>query len=367
MASLNSRIQSFHLLGEYLRLLSQNHFVALEIDSLPFKADKDFHIIQNRLIDYLGNSIHYNGWFTRESVEFAIKEWAELLHESHLKEWLEQYQIPEIKESKTIGVVMAGNIPMVGFHDYLSVLLTGHQLLAKLSSDDNKLIPLLNEILNVIDDKLAQKAQFTQDYLKDFDAIIATGSNNTSRYFDYYFGKYPHIIRKNRNGVAVLTGEETEDDLISLGKDIFTYFGLGCRNVSKIFIPEQYEFKKMFQAFESYKTVQNHNKYFNNYEYQKAIYLVNKTIHRDNGFVLFKEDNAYASPISVVFFEEYIDFEQLQKRLEMEQDQIQCVVGKSYLNLGSTQKPRLGDYADGIDTIIFLLNLNNNHKNISTI
>lgn len=358
MSSLSSRIQAFHQLGEYLRLLISKHLKAVELSSLTFEANDDFVIVQDRLIDYLDNSKYYNAWFTKENIEFAWNEWAELLTDHQLKNWLDSYQIPDQENPKTIGVVMAGNIPMVGFHDYLSVLLSGHQLLAKLSSDDNKLIPLLNEILSFIDPDLAQKAQFTQGQIKNFDAIIATGSNNTARYFEYYFGKYPHIIRKNRNGVAVVKGEETEEELKELGKDIFTYFGLGCRNVSKLFVPKNYEFRKLFESLEHFKEVQNHTKYYNNYEYQKAIYLVNKTSHRDNGFALFKEDLSYASPIGVVYFEEYEDLNLLKERFKMDQEQIQCIVGPEFLDFGSTQKPNLNDYADGIDTIEFLLSLN---------
>lgn len=355
MSSLNSRIQAFHQLGEYLRLLSNKQFIALNTDEIPFSANDEFASLQESLIDYLENSIHYNGWFNRDSVLNALNEWAELLREVHLKEWTNKYEIPKQSKPKTIGLVMAGNIPMVGFHDYLSVLLSGHRLIAKLSSDDNKLIPLLNDILSYIDADLAQNAQFTQSQLKDFDAIIATGSNNTSRYFEYYFGRYPHIIRKNRNGIAVLSGEETDEDLTALGNDIFTYFGLGCRNVSKIFVPKNYEFRKLFESLEPYKHIQYLTKYFNNYEHQKAIYLVNKTAHRDNGFVLLKEDITYASPIGVLYFEEYENIDKLKDRLYRDKEQIQCIVGKNFLSFGSSQKPKLIDYADGVDTLEFLL------------
>lgn len=358
MSSLNSRIQAFHQLGEYLRLLCNNHFKAVDLNLLPFETNDSFAQLQDRLIEYLENSIHYNAWFTIDNVKFAISEWSKLLKSSHLRNWLDSYQIPDQMNPKTIGVVMAGNIPMVGFHDYLSVLMSGHQLLAKLSSDDNHLIPLLNEILGAIDADLAQEAQFTQNQLKNFDAIIATGSNNTARYFEYYFGKHPHIIRKNRNGVAVLTGEESDEELKELGKDIFTYFGLGCRNVSKLFVPKNYEFRKLFESLEHFKNMQDHTKYYNNYEYQKAIYLVNKTSHKDNEFALIKEDFNYASPIGVVYFEKYEDINLLKTRLDIDQEQIQCIVGFDFLSFGSTQKPNLNDYADGVDTIEFLLSLN---------
>lgn len=357
MSSLNSRIQAFHQLGEYLRLLVDHNYQGVSDSILPFNGNDHFKSLQAQLIDYLENSNHYNAWFTQENIRFSLNEWAELLKENQLQSWLYEYQITEQKKPKTIGVVMAGNIPMVGFHDYLSILLSGNKLIAKLSSGDNKLIPLLNEMLGFIDADLAQKAQFTHDQLINFDAIIATGSNNTSRYFEYYFGKHPHIIRKNRNGVAVLTGEETDQQLSELARDVFLYFGLGCRNVSKVFVPEKYEFNKMFESFETYNYLHNHAKYYNNYEYQKAIYLVNITRHRDNGFLLLKDDLAYSSPIGVLYFEEYADLENLKKKLHGDSDQIQCIVGDTFLDFGSTQKPRLDEYADGVDTMAFLSKL----------
>ncbi len=358
MSNISKRIQSFHLLGEYLRLLINHDFKAISKENIPFETTEAFDLVQKNLIEYLENSKHYNAWFTKENVELALKEWALLLNERDLNIWLQPYQLDKEAPLKTIGIVMAGNIPMVGFHDYLCVLISGNKLQAKLSSDDSKLIPMLHQILGTIDQSLKNNGEFRSHHLKDVDAIIATGSNNTSRYFEYYFGKYPHIIRKNRNGVAVLTGDESEADLFGLAEDFFRYYGLGCRNVSKIFVPKNYEFKPLFKALDTFKDLHNHFKYFNNYEYQKANYLVNKTMHRDNGFALFKEDTAYASPIGVIYFEEYEDRQLLSQRIERDKEHIQCIVGESYLPFGSTQKPNLKDYADGIDTLNFIQSLN---------
>jgi hypothetical protein len=357
MTDISKRIQSFHLLGEYLRRLVNNDFKAIPKENIPFETSGAFDLVQNNLIEYIENSKHYNPWFTKENVEYALKEWALILNEKYLEEWLQPYQILDNKSSVTIGIVMAGNIPMVGFHDYLCVLISGNKLQAKLSSDDHKLMPILHEILGMISNELYESVEFTNQQLKGFDAIIATGSNNTSRYFEYYFGTYPNIIRRNRNGVAILSGNESEEDLKALADDFFRYFGLGCRNVSKIFVPPNYLFKPLFQALESYQDLQYHSKYFNNYEYQKANYLVNKTMHRDNGFCLFKEDQTYASPIGVIYYEEYEDIQLLSQRLDKEKTQIQCIVGPNDLPFGSSQKPGLNDYADGVDTLKFIKSL----------
>jgi hypothetical protein len=219
-------------------------------------------------------------------------------------------------------------------------------------------------MISLFEPELSDKASFTLDRLSGFDAIIATGSDNTARYFEYYFGKYPHIIRKNRNGVALLNGKESQNDLEKLADDVFLYFGLGCRSVSKLFVPRGYDFNKLFLAFEKYKNLQNHSKYRNNYEYNKSIYLINKLTHFDNGFALFKEDSNFSSPISVVYFEYYDDLDVLLKWLEQSKDKIQCLLANTETNnlpsfeLGRAQQPGLNDYADGVDTLDFLLKLN---------
>jgi Acyl-CoA reductase (LuxC) len=301
-----------------------------------------------------------NGWFTEDNLRFACKSWSTTLSEENLIQWLSNYTI-KTKDPKTIAVVMAGNIPLVGFHDFLSVLISGNNVLVKLSSNDKHLLPYLAKQLVSIEAGFKDHISFTESKLENFDAVIATGSNNTTRYFDYYFGKYPNIIRKNRNSVAVLTGTETTDQLESLADDIFRYFGLGCRNVSKIYIPKDYDFDPFFKGMYSWKHVINDNKYINNYDYNKAVYLMSLFDILDNEFLLLKEDKGFSSPISVVFYEYYDSPESLTKLLSENEENIQCVISEQRLGntipFGKAQTPNLRDYADGIDTLKFLLEL----------
>lgn len=254
---------------------------------------------------------------------------------------------------------MAGNIPLVGFHDFLAVLLTGNSVLAKLSSNDTVLLPFLTKYLISVEPSLERAIVFTEEMLSDYDRVIATGSNNTARYFSYYFGHKPHIIRKNRNSVGILTGNESEDQLKTLGEDIFRYFGLGCRSVSKVFVPEGYDFDTLFKAIFPFRSVLEHTKYTNNYDYNKAIYLMSEFKVLDNGFMMLKEDQNYASPIATLFYETYDSLETVQQRITRDQEHIQCVVAQGIIegeiNFGKTQKPSLTDYADGVDTVDFLL------------
>jgi hypothetical protein len=302
----------------------------------------------------------HNGWFTPEQVHYSIASWAEALTEENLNEWLASYTITE-ESNKNIGIILAGNIPLVGFHDFLSVLITGNNVLVKTSSNDQHLIKFLAKYLISIDSRLQNKITFVEGKLEGFDAVIATGSNNTSRYFEYYFKKKPSIIRKNRNSVAVLNGKETTEDLIALGEDIFRYFGLGCRNVSKLFVPKGYEFKTFFEAIYEYKDVIFYERYANNYDYNKAVFLMSLYKLLDNEFLTLKEDTSYSSPISSVFYEYYDNIEDLKTRLENDAPQIQCVASNNLIEnsipFGQTQKPMLWDYADNIDTLDFLLNL----------
>ena len=304
-----------------------------------------------------------NGWFTLENILFALQNWAEALSEENLKQWISKYDFEgnSSKNGKTIAIIMAGNVPLVGFHDFISVLITGNKVLAKLSSNDKTLIPFLAEHLISLEPDFKNYIEFTEGRLNNFDAVIATGSNNTSRYFDYYFGKYPHIIRKNRNSVAVLTGNETEEDLNYLADDIFRYFGLGCRNVSKLYIPEDYDFEKFFKAIYSWKEIIHNHKYINNYDYNKAVYLMDGLPLLDNEFLLLKEDSGFSSPIAVVFYEKYTSLSALKNTLKEHSDNLQCIVGKENIShglpFGKTQSPELWDYADGVDTIDFLLKL----------
>ena len=303
-----------------------------------------------------------NPWFTNEYVKKALSAWASELTNENLNNWLSNYHHIPQPQPKKVVVIMAGNIPFVGLHDLLSVLLCGHKAIVKLSSDDTVLMKWVIENLVRLAPELSTQIEITEERLpKDFDAVIATGSNNTNRYFDYYFKNKSSLFRKARTSVAVLTGTETPEDLHKLGEDIFTYFGLGCRNVSKIYLPEGYNIATFYEGIEDFFDHINHNKYANNYTYHKAILLMNLTKHFDNNFLLLKEDSAIASPLGVMFYEHYSDINELARTLELHKDNIQCVVSKVSLNsslpLGKAQQPELTDYADGVDTVKFLTEL----------
>ncbi|MBX2829302.1 MAG: acyl-CoA reductase [Flavobacteriaceae bacterium] len=302
-----------------------------------------------------------NAWFTLDNLKFALESWSLALTEANLQKWTDSYSFEESGASKTVAIVMAGNIPLVGFHDFVTVLISGHKVLAKLSSNDKVLLPFLAEKLIALEPKFEGCIQFTEGKLEGFDAVIATGSNNTARYFDYYFGKYPNIIRKNRNSVAVLTGKESKEQMEALAVDVFQYFGLGCRNVSKIYLPEDYDFDAFFNGMFSWKDIINNDKYINNYDYNKAVYLMSDIALLDNEFMLLKEDTQFSSPIAVVFYERYQNLDNLREMLQDNAGNIQCIVGQSGLegeiDFGEAQTPQLWDYADGVDTIKFLLEL----------
>lgn len=301
-----------------------------------------------------------NPWFTREEIRYALSWWGELLREDALLNWFSGYPAPA-GAGNTVAIITAGNVPLVGFHDFLSVLLTGNRALVKCSSSDDVLLPYLAELLLSYDPDMASRISFETGTLSGFDAVIATGSNNTSRYFEYYFGSYPHIIRKNRNSAAVLNGTESKSDLAGLADDVFRYFGLGCRSVSKLFVPEEYDFDPLFNAFFTHKHRIDHQKYANNYDYNKAVYLMSGADMLDNGFLLLKRDVGLASPIGTLFFESYASQEELRVRLEGLSAELQCVVGPENLAgaipFGHSQQPGLDTYADQVDTVDFLLSI----------
>ena len=326
------------------------------------KNTKDQTVLNNDLfyddfITLIELSQSHNGWFTPEQVYYSIQSWAEALTESNLTEWLSSYDFSKTT-SKKVGLILAGNIPLVGFHDFLSVVISGHDVLVKTSSNDQYLLKFLAKFLIAIEPKLADKITFVEGKLEGFDAVIATGSNNTARYFEYYFKDKPSIIRKNRNSVVILDGKESHEDLVNLGEDIFRFFGLGCRNVSKLFVPKGYDFDRFFKAMYEYKDVIYYEKYANNYDYNKAVFLMSNFKLLDNEFLTIKEDTSYSSPISSVFYEFYEDLEVLKNRLENDNEQIQCVVSNNLvansIAFGQTQKPKLWDYADNVDTLAFL-------------
>lgn len=296
-----------------------------------------------------------NPWFTPDNVRMAVSSIAEELTFENLSKWLSAYPEPDEPEIPlNVAVVMAGNIPLAGFHDFLSVLISGNNIIAKPSSKDPDLIKFVAGILTDIEPRFRERIKFTDSFIKDFDAVIATGSNNSSRYFDYYFGKYPHIIRKNRNSIAVIRGDETDDELENLGSDIFSYFGLGCRSVSKIFIPEGYKPETLFAHWTKFSDIINHNKYANNYDYNKALYLINRKSFQDAGYILLNESVDLSSPVAVLYYEYYKGFDELKKSLETLKEKIQCIIGREQIPFGKAQSPNLWDYADGIDTIEFL-------------
>ena len=298
-----------------------------------------------------------NGWFTPGFINLAINNIVnQFLQKQLLEEWVKKYNIPRNVESpKNVGIVMAGNIPLVGFHDFLCVFVSGHRQTIKPSSKDailiRHLVNTLTEWNGAVRDHVA-----LADMLKGCDAYIATGSNNSSRYFEYYFRQYPHIIRKNRTSVAVLTGNETVDDLEKLADDVYNYFGLGCRNVTKIFVPREYDFVHLLETFKKYDDLADHNKYRNNYDYQLALLIINKQYYMTNGSIILVEDKAEFSAISRLNYEFYDDEEIVWKSLA-ENRNIQCVIGEKFLEPGQAQKPGLTDYADGIDTMLFLRSL----------
>jgi hypothetical protein len=325
-----------------------------KLSAFMAEPDKQFSALLER-------SSNYNAWFTPEEVKRSVASLSNMLNNNDLQKWFQSIEITE--HLKKVGLILAGNIPLVGFHDVISVLATGNIALIKLSSADDKLLPALLDKLVEFEPAFAAHFEYT-DRLKDFDAIIATGSNNSSRYFDYYFGKVPNIIRKNRNSVAVLTGNEDFESLRALGHDIFDYFGLGCRNVSKIFIPEDYDIRNFFEPLEEFQPVINHFKYNNNYDYNKSIFLVNTVPHFDNGFLLLREETSLSSPLAVLYFERYKDLGEVKDSLAAQKENIQCVISQAPLELdqpqlgfGQSQSPRLWDYADNVNTIAFLKGL----------
>jgi len=299
----------------------------------------------------------HNSWFTPEFIELATRNIARaFLEKDLLTAWTSQYNVAaENTSPKNIGIVMAGNIPLVGFHDLLCVFITGHRQTIKPSSKDDVLIKHLVEQLYQWDETTRPLIAFSE-MLKNCDAYIATGSNNSARYFEYYFSKYPHIIRRNRTSVAVLTGEETPGELDKLADDVYQYFGLGCRNVTKLYVPEQYDFIPLLNAFKKYDHLSDFHKYKHNYDYMLAIMLLNKQYYMANESILLNENKELFSPISQLNFEYYSSAEQVYDSLKSNAD-VQCIVGRHHIGFGKAQQPSLTDYADGIDVMKFLREL----------
>ena len=305
----------------------------------------------------INQAIQLNPWFTKHHIKTSFDSISQMLEEENLVNWIGSYNLSETK-SKDVLIITAGNIPIVGFHDLLCVLICGHKAILKISSKDNILMKYIIELLISLDSRIADYIVIVDDIVKNkYDALIATGSDNSSKYFNYYFKDCKSIIRKNRRSVAILNGEETDEDLKQLAKDIFLYFGLGCRNVSKLYLPSGYDTDKLFNAFFDYKDVINHLKYSNNYDYNKTVYLMNSEKLLDNGFVLLKEDKSIQSPVATVFFEYYNNRSELNDFIEENKVLFQCIVSKDDIEFGQTQFPKINDYSDQIDTIEFLLSI----------
>jgi len=354
---IEERISGFEFLGKYLK-----EYISLQTGNFIS------HSTEGSIFTNLENAVNQaeteNPWFTRKNILTSLKNISTSLEIQNIEHFTQRYakRLLNLKTPRTIGVIMAGNIPAVGFHDFFCILLAGHRFLGKLSSEDSRLLPAIADIIIRINPEFNNLISFTDQKFNEFDAIIATGSNNTYRYFEYYFGKYPHILRKNRNGIAILTGRETLEELSGLADDIFMFFGKGCRSISKLFLPQGYDFKLLLEPFSRYNHLFNHHKYRNNYDYYKTIYIIDKIPFIDMGHLLLIESMNTASPVSVVNYEYYDHLVLFKDILQGMKDQIQCIVCHdemvfTSIKPGNAQCPELWDYADRVDTMEFLLNL----------
>lgn len=347
--------------------LAQSHSTMHLSQRLNLLAALGKHLLEAN-DDYLKAVMHrteyHNSWFTIANQELAIEAIARhFLDKNKLEAWLKPYFLPEENpKPQTVGLVMAGNLPLVGFHDWLCVFAAGHKAMIKLSDKDQYLLPYLFKLLGQFDPAFEGYVQIVER-LKDFDAVIATGSNNSARYFDAYFGKYPNIIRRNRNAVAVLTGHESPQELLDLGKDVFQFFGLGCRSVAKLYVPRDYPFEPLMEALHEYRAVILHDKYQHNFDYNLAIFMLNRAPYMANGCVILLENESLQSQIACLNYAYYDDLNALQEELAAHDKEIQCIVGNAELlgidavPFGQAQQPGLSDYADGVDTMQFLLGL----------
>lgn len=303
----------------------------------------------HKLIEY---EQHHNGWFTKEAILAAFLEISSWLQPDELGAWLSAYSFAA--QPKTVALILPGNLPLVGFHDFLCVLCSGHKALVKLSSEDARLLPALARLLVLFEPGLSPRIEFVVGKLTNYAAVIATGSNNSMLHFKQYFANSPHLLRGHRTSIAVLNGTETPEELTKLGQDIFQYFGRGCRNVTQLWIADNFELNRFFEAILPYADIINHKKYGNNYDYNKAIHLMNQVPILDNHFILLKQSKDLHSPLGMLHYHRYGNTNQIEDFLSAHQNQIQCIIGHGYLPFGSAQCPSLTDYADGIDTMYFL-------------
>jgi len=360
-SSLNDRISAFAKAGKTLAQYLDNKDGDHEADSWNHKIATALEIAGYK-----------NPWFTQENLNYCLQQWSLALSQENLEEWLAPYHLSDIKP-RAVAIIAAGNIPLVGFHDVLSVILSGHKAIIKVSGSDDVLLPLMLQIATSHFGNLADSYVFTEEKLEGYDAVIATGSDNTARYFEYYFGKVPHIIRKNRNSIAVLTGNETPEEMIALSEDVFRYFGLGCRSVSHLKVPQDFNFDAFFQGMYTKRELINNPKYLNNYDYNKAVFLMSEFKCLDNEFLIIKEETkSYTSPIASLGYSFYENLDVVAEEVSSNADRLQCVVSSKstrkqisnsenatpqFVDFGMTQRPSLTDYADGVDTVDFLLKL----------
>ncbi|MEJ5301858.1 MAG: hypothetical protein WHT22_00400 [Bacteroidales bacterium] len=359
--NLNERIAAFSRMGVLIQCATGDG-----ISENLSNPEKELVLKLRYIIE---DHVNTNPWFDAFHVRYALRAISDMLREDALQEWVSHYPEADLPGQKTIALIMAGNLPAVGFHDFLSVLITGHAALIRNSSDDPRLIPWMASCLKTIHPDFSSIIQITNEPMHGFDAIIATGSNNSARYFEYYFGKYPHIIRRNMNSVAVLSGHETPEELEGISDDILLYYGRGCRSVSQLLVPRNYDFKPLIQAIQKYAHYAIHHKFFNNYEYNKAVMLVNKVPHIDTGFLLLTENASLNSPLAVIHYLYYDNPKEVENYLNYNAQSIQCVSTSLPLDFphvrpGTTQIPALNDYADRVDTIAFLCELKKIPKSI---
>ena len=342
--SLNQRIQVLADLGEMIRF---------ELNSSPY----------NEAFENLLNKVnHSNPWFTIESIIQSLSSWSILLENNHLNQFISGYetQLFEKNNDKVVLLILAGNIPLVGMHDVVCSFLSGSKSMIKVSSKDALLIKYLIEQIGKINPVASKYFEISEAKAQGFTHVIATGSNNSARYFDHYFSKFPNIIRKNRSSLAIITQETTDTELEYLANDVFQYFGLGCRNVTQLWVPRSFDFDRLKSAFKAYAMIINHNKYVNNYDYHKAIALMNGDPFIDFEFILLQNKPMLKSPLGVLHYNFYENVTEVDSYIQEHRADIQCVVSSestsfNEVNFGQTQQPKLWDFADQIDTLQFLL------------
>ena len=341
-------ISAFAQLGKIMNCLGQNHAITdFELGITPLELEN--------LNSLISRQVHHNGWFSEDMVRKALLSLAFMLEKEKLEAWSKNYKFNE--KPLTVAVIMAGNIPLVGFHDFLCVLLSGNRILCKLSSEDKLLLPALTKILIHLDSDFEGYISFSEGNISNFDAVIATGSANSLDHFIQYFSKYPHLFRGSRTSLAVISGNESEEELVQLGKDLFDYYGRGCRNVSHLLLPTNYSLNRIFEAIVSYGCVVNNKKYGNNYDYNKSIHLMNLEKFLDNNFVLVKESQDLFSPLAMIYYSFYISENEINDFITKYEGSIQCIVGSDFTPFGKSQEPGLADYADNIDTLMWLENI----------